>query len=676
MDMDIGWPNYYHTCHVARFRWPYPSDQPSYIWDLLGDICKSHISGTRYPGFHDIEMKLMVTRLMSFNPVPGLVAFASLNFRSLPVLQSHTSHMSPTGNQNAGPERSAPPSSSGNARSRTLTPMRTPVQAPAPGPKSARHSMRTLETSQVATLAPTLARHPNRVMQPTPDVLSSPASAVDAPHAPHMTALDANHVLEPPPSASHTSDMLTAASAPAVHMEHAPGQLCYDMGKFERNTALSHMLGTDPLEESVFTSLPRFPVPAISTPGISAPIFSSPMAMAKSALIGVPTSDKIGSDPMSLTQEDLGRACRRLGLSSTGRKDERLARLISNGKHTREQVQKLVSEYNQGERHHSLEHPASRREPSWTSGESYRLVSILSDPRYSTDFHYLYNKPESRGALDARRIDPFSAAFLHAFNDENYYPEAPDAAIGITEDVLDKMAEEAKRRPHILDGTTLAKRWRTIRTKFCITWRAYTKSGQQNSQSFTDFIIDPGSVELNVTMWCAACFHGKPSLDEAVRFIPLECAAEEGVDESARVSGRHGNRARSLSEAGERGTARKRVRQGDTASEIGSSVIEPLANALARPVTISYATSPKKKLSATGRKLEENALARDFADTVATLMKLEETLERKLSKVTEADSSPASISSLRRRLHIVQKKIKNAEEPISNCDAESDSDGV
>jgi hypothetical protein len=105
-------------------------------------------------------------------------------------------------------------------------------------------------------------------------------------------------------------------------------------------------------------------------------------------------------------------------------------------------------------------------------------------------------------------------------------------------------------------------------------------------------------------------------------------------------------------------------------------VIEPLANALARPVTISYATSPKKMLSATGRKLEENALARDFSDTVATLMRLEEIVERKLSKVTDADSSPASISSLRRRLHIVRKTIENAEEPISKCDAESDRDCV
>jgi hypothetical protein len=127
----------------------------------------------------------------------------------------------------------------------------------------------------------------------------------------------------------------------------------------------------------------------------------------------------------------------------------------------------------------------------------------------------------SRSARDSRRIDPFKVAFMHALNDENYYPEAPDAAIGITEDVLDKMAEEARRRQYIRDGTTLAKRWLTIRTKFCITWRAHTKPGQQNSQAFTDFIIDPGSVESNVTMWCAACFHGKPSLDEAVRFIPL-----------------------------------------------------------------------------------------------------------------------------------------------------------
>jgi hypothetical protein len=117
-------------------------------------------------------------------------------------------------------------------------------------------------------------------MQPMPDVSSSPASAIDAPHAPHMPALDANQVVELPPSASHTSDVLTAASAPAVHVQHAPGQLRYEMGMFERNTALSHMLGTDTLEESVFTSPPRFPVPAISTPGISAPIFYSPMVMA------------------------------------------------------------------------------------------------------------------------------------------------------------------------------------------------------------------------------------------------------------------------------------------------------------------------------------------------------------------------------------------------------------
>jgi hypothetical protein len=96
--------------------------------------------------------------------------------------------------------------------------------------------------------------------------------------------------------------MLTAASAPAVHVQHAPGQLRYEMGMFERNTALSHMLGTYPLEESVFNSPPSFPVSAISTPGISAPIFSSPMVMAKSALIGVPTSGKIGNHPMSLTQ--------------------------------------------------------------------------------------------------------------------------------------------------------------------------------------------------------------------------------------------------------------------------------------------------------------------------------------------------------------------------------------
>jgi hypothetical protein len=59
--------------------------QVPYIWNTISRLPRH-------------RMKLLVPRLMSFNPVPGLVAFLRSTFSSLPVLQSHTSHMSPMNN--------------------------------------------------------------------------------------------------------------------------------------------------------------------------------------------------------------------------------------------------------------------------------------------------------------------------------------------------------------------------------------------------------------------------------------------------------------------------------------------------------------------------------------------------------------------------------------------------
>jgi hypothetical protein len=48
------------------------------------------------------------------------------------------------------------------------------------------------------------------------------------------------------------------------------------------------------------------------------------------------------------------------------------------------------------------------------------------------------HKPEDRSGIDVRREGPFNSTFEALLNDVMYEPEAPDAALGITQGSLDK----------------------------------------------------------------------------------------------------------------------------------------------------------------------------------------------------------------------------------------------
>jgi hypothetical protein len=170
--------------------------------------------------------------------------------------------------------------------------------------------------------------------------------------------------------------------------------------------------------------------------------------------------DSVGfENPMNLKQSDLAEACRRVRAPSGGTKAELVKRLKERGALTLRQVQDLVKLYRDAGReevgHSRL---VSSREPRGSEGESFRLISIISDPKHATAVHFLYNKPEDRSGLDVPRVDPFAESFRIQFNDEMFEPEAPDAALGITEDILDEMAACACDRPNVRNGTVLKAR--------------------------------------------------------------------------------------------------------------------------------------------------------------------------------------------------------------------------
>jgi hypothetical protein len=106
------------------------------------------------------------------------------------------------------------------------------------------------------------------------------------------------------------------------------------------------------------------------------------------------------------------------------------------------------------------------------------------------------------------RVDPFAESFRLQFNDENYEPEAHDAALGITQDLLDELAEAASKHPHERNWTVFKSRWLKIRATFTTAWHAYTKSGQQNGDSFESFVgPDKISQEAQGKMYCEAAFY-------------------------------------------------------------------------------------------------------------------------------------------------------------------------
>jgi hypothetical protein len=251
-------------------------------------------------------------------------------------------------------------------------------------------------------------------------------------------------------------------------------------------------------------------------------------------------------------------------------------------------------------------------------------------------------------------------------------PDTPDEALGITQDVLDEMGLSAESRPHIRDGTVLSGRWRLIRTAFTKAWKAYTKSGQQNGQEFTDFLFDSSSNESKVSIWCAASFHGKPSLQEAGKAIPEDCAAEEGVDGGDKVSARPQAGYGGAEEAGNK--SRKRVRRGDSASEMNASILQPLAHVMSQPIRIQYDESSKRDCSPKStRRKAENEKSRDYASTVKALLDLEKTLKERLTEAETDLSAEDEVHFLQGRLKVVRRRRERAED-LEEADADDNSE--
>jgi hypothetical protein len=200
-----------------------------------------------------------------------------------------------------------------------------------------------------------------------------------------------------------------------------------------------------------------------------------------------------------------------------------------------------------------------------------------------------------------------------------------------------------------------------IRKAFTKAWKAYTKSGQQNGQAFTDLLFDSNSNESKVSIWCAACFHGKPSLHESVKAIPDDCAAEKGVDGGDKVSARPQSGNAGAEEAGNR--ARKCVRRGDSASEMNASVLQLLAPVMSQPIPIHYDESSKRECSPKSiRRKADNEKSRDSASTVTAFLDLEKILKERLTEAEPDLSAEDEVHFLQGRLKVVRRGIEKAED--------------
>jgi hypothetical protein len=154
-----------------------------------------------------------------------------------------------------------------------------------------------------------------------------------------------------------------------------------------------------------------------------------------------------------------------------------------------------------------------------------------------------------------------------------------------------------------------------------------------------------------------------------VKAIPRRFAAEEGAPGSITISERHNfggsEEERSVLRC------KKRVHNKGSGSATHSTdmaaALAPMAEALSRPVHLSFNTSessPKRqKFEQTVVRLQRNALARDYASTLTTLMDLESNIEKTIKESLDNQEEQSKIDKLNMRLATVIDQIESAEWP-------------
>jgi hypothetical protein len=337
----------------------------------------------------------------------------------------------------------------------------------------------------------------------------------------------------------------------------------------------------------------------------------------------------------SLTQDVLQQACKRAGVSSSGSKASLIARLHKNGHRSYDEVQKLAHDFHDTrERIRSGVPPvgeARDREPNWHKNETARLCHVVADPRNATVLQSIYNKPENRAELDAGRHDPWSNDFPDLFNDESYIPDVPFVSGGTVQEEIDAFDPAFHR--HKRAGSILKRKWTNLRSRFSVAYTKWTASGQGDAETFPNFV--DGDISL-AYMFCV--FHGKPSLEYAIRLLPAGAQSEQGIP--GHDAPHHPN---SLS------ASRKRRSERVSSTSSFAEAASQIAAAISQPLRIEQ-VDPSDQRSGS---FKEHS---DMADTVVKLMDLEGVLQK---AINECDSEERK-SVLMERLKNISKRIASS----------------
>jgi len=176
-------------------------------------------------------------------------------------------------------------------------------------------------------------------------------------------------------------------------------------------------------------------------------------------------------DLSKLTQETLRNASKRRKLSCSGVKSILATRLVGAGFKTLAAVRALDAEYKTLGVDDSALSRVRQKAPRWTKHETARLYHVMNHPSYSDALIRLYNKPESRAALETRH-DPWVNEFSTLFNDPLFLPSIPQAHDGVTDDILSDF--DPTLHPVKREGAVLKSRWNKLRSRYCDNKRRFS----------------------------------------------------------------------------------------------------------------------------------------------------------------------------------------------------------
>jgi hypothetical protein len=192
-----------------------------------------------------------------------------------------------------------------------------------------------------------------------------------------------------------------------------------------------------------------------------------------------------------------------------------------------------------------------------------------------------------------------------------YEPDVPEVSCGTVHEVLDIFDPAGSNNSR--NGARLKERWQTIRSSFTFAYSKWSKSSQNDPETFPSYTQGDESI---VYVFCV--FKNQPSLYYALRLLLEGARAESGIPgESTQLD-------RSIFREWRR--VLKAVSSASNVGDSGADCISSIADALKQPIVISSGnTFPSP--------MREHEEAASMATAFSGLMNVETTLVSQLFEI-------------------------------------------